>query len=94
MFVKVEKKDGSILISVMLSSQMIIAGVRHGPYSSQTPSPPHDPTHKDSDSLFFTSNAFITEIRLLTKRTGKRGEKSRRLSILSKKIDSPRGWIK
>ncbi len=26
----------------------------------------HHPTHKDSDSLFFTSNALIMEIRMLT----------------------------
>jgi hypothetical protein len=26
---------------------------------------PHHPTHKDSDSLFFASNALITEIRVL-----------------------------
>ncbi len=32
------------------------------------PPPPHNhPTHKDSDSLFFASNARITEIRMLTK---------------------------
>ncbi len=52
----------SILISVMLSSQMIIAGARHSPYSSKTPPPPSP--HKDSDSLSFTSNALITEIRM------------------------------
>ncbi len=28
----------------------------------------HHPTHKDSDSLFFVSNALITEIRMLTSR--------------------------
>jgi hypothetical protein len=31
--------EGIILISVMLLSQMIIAGVRHSPYSSKTPPP-------------------------------------------------------
>jgi hypothetical protein len=57
--------SGSIRISVMLSSQMIIAGVRHSPYSSKPPTH-HHPTHKDSDLLFFSFNALITEIRMLT----------------------------
>jgi hypothetical protein len=32
----------------------------------EAPTTHHHPTHKDSDSLLFASNALITEIRVLT----------------------------
>ncbi len=49
----------------MPPGQMIIAGARHSLYSSKTPPTHHHTTHKDSDSLLFPPNAFITETRML-----------------------------
>jgi hypothetical protein len=54
---------GSILVSVITSSQMILARARFSPYSSKT-STRHHTNHKDSDSLFSPSNSPITELRM------------------------------